>query len=124
MPYGKPFGPGHDPRRSLGALTHAERAFKDALDAKHIPKASALLASVHAAAVKGLKTGDTRAAELFFKVCGLIKKPSNDEEMRRMVQVMFDEAIAEARRQRADSEAAGAGGQGEPKMIDVGTDED
>lgn len=108
-------------------MSSAEREFKSALDAKHIPKASALLTKVHTAALKGLKTGDMRAAELFFKVCGLIKKPSNDEEMRRMVQVMFDEAIVEAQRQRAEMAAAAKGGStvvaSESRMLDRGTDE-
>ena len=114
MPTGKKFTAGHDPRRSLGALTLAERAFKEVLEVKHIPKADALLTKVYAAALKRIGSGDTRPAELFFKICGLIKKPSNDEEVRRMVQIMFDEAIAEARRQRGEAEATPR------KVIDAG----
>jgi hypothetical protein len=97
---GRPFAAGHDPRRSAGGRSRSERDFHEALDGEHIPKASALLAKVYAQALKDLQKGKTATAELFFKVCGLIKKPSNDEEVRRLVQVMFDEAIAEARRQR------------------------
>lgn len=121
----KPFTGGPDARRPAGGKSLSERNFRELVDTQHIPKAHALLQLVYGQALKDIKKGKTATAELFFKVCGLIKKPSNDEEMRRMVQVMFDEAIAEAQRQRAEMAAvAKVGSTAEPpKMIDVGTDE-
>ena len=111
---GRPFAAGHDPRRSAGGRTRAERHFQEALDAEHIPKASGLLAKVYAQAMEDVPKGKTAMAELFFKVCGLIKKPNNDEEVQRMVQIMFDEAIAEARRQRDERLADAAGDEANP----------
>jgi hypothetical protein len=100
---GKPFSPGFDPRRSIGPVSAGERDFRRLLESEHLPKASALLASIYERAM----AGDMQAAGLFFKVCGLIKKPNNDEEVRRMVHLMFDSAIAEARRQRDENLARG-----------------
>jgi hypothetical protein len=106
---GRPFAAGHDPRRSAGGRSRAERDFNEALEAEHIPKASALLAKVYAQAMKDLPKGKTATAELFFKVCGLVKKPTDDERINGLVMERFEEAIAEARRQRQLGASQGSG---------------
>ena len=113
-PEGRRFQPGYDPRRR-GPISKAERAFRDALEKEHIPRASALLSQVFDAGM----AGDARMAELFFKVCGLIKKPSDDEAIRRLATELLDGMIAEAKARKQASPGAAMEG----RVIDVGTDE-
>ena len=94
-----PFRPGYDPRRSAGGMTQAEREFKAALDEKHIPKASRLLSKVY----KRGMAGDSKMAELFFKVCGLIKKPTDDAAIEATARKLLDGMLAEARTRHAAS---------------------
>lgn len=61
--------------------------------------------------------GDANMAALFFKVCGLIKKPSDDATIQNLARELIDGMLAEAKaRKRSEAIAAG-------RMIDVGTDE-
>lgn len=101
-PEGRRFQPGYDPRRR-GPISAAERAFRDALESEHIPQASALLTKVFDAGM----AGDAKMAELFFKVCGLIKKPSDDEAIRRLATELLDGMIAEAKARKQASPAGG-----------------
>lgn len=92
-----PFRPGHDPRRQVGPkLSPAEIEFKAALEAEHIPKANELLRVVYADAI----AGSIKDRELFFKVCGLIKKPSDDAAIQETAKALLGEMIAEAKARR------------------------
>ena len=93
---GKPFAKGSDSRRWPGRLSKAELEFRAALDAEHIPKASALLTNIFEAGMGG----DVKAAELFFKVCGLIRKPTDDAAIAETAKALLDGMIAEARSRR------------------------
>jgi phosphoribosylanthranilate isomerase len=44
--------------------------------------------------------GDVKAAELFFKVCGLIRKPTDDAAIAETAKALLDGMIAEARARR------------------------
>lgn len=93
MPEGKRFQRGHDPRRNAGHLSEAERAWKKLLDEELIPAAALLARETF---LQGM-AGDVRAQELFFKICGRIKKPMNDEEIEAFASKMLDGMLAEAR---------------------------
>ena len=101
-PHLVPFRRGPDPRRNPGGISPAEREFKAALEAKHIPKASALLEEVYN---QGM-AGDAKMAELFFKVCGLIKKPTDGAAIQQQARALLDEMMAEARERRAGASTA------------------
>jgi hypothetical protein len=93
-----PFKPGHDPRRHQGArVSPAEREFRAALESEHIPRASAILREIGDRALDG----DVKAAELFFKVCGLIVKPSDSAAIQEQARALLAEMIKEARERRA-----------------------
>jgi hypothetical protein len=96
VPNSVPFRKGYDARRSAGGLTNAEREFRRLLEEEHIPKASQLLADVFALA----QAGDMKAAELFFRVCGLIKKPTDDAAIQEQAKALLDAMMAEARGRR------------------------
>jgi hypothetical protein len=72
-----------------------------------------LLASIYERAM----AGDMQAAALFFKVCGLIKKPRDDDQIEALARQLLDGMIAEAREQRA-SEACASG-----RFADLGSEE-
>ena len=100
----KPFGPGPDPRRNMmGPLSKAEREFRALIEAEQIPRANDLLTSMFDAGM----AGDTKAAELFFKVCGLIKKPSDDAAIQQLAQKLLDGMLEEARQRRAANGGTG-----------------
>lgn len=80
----------------MGRLSRAELEFRRCLDENHIPKASELLTAMFAAGMNG----DTKAAELFFKVCGLIKKPTDDAAIAETAKSLLDAMIADARARR------------------------
>lgn len=90
---GRPFAHGNDPRRSVGRLSRAELDFKEMLETKHIPKASRLLRKMFTAGM----AGDVKAAELFFKVCGLIKKPADDAAIAETAKALIGEMLAATR---------------------------
>ncbi len=96
-PEGRRFQPGPDPRRNRGQLSIAERAWKTLLDEELIPAAALLARQTF---LQGM-AGDVRAQELFFKICGRIKKPMNDEEIEAFASKMLDGMLAEARARRA-----------------------
>ena len=99
VPVGVPFKRGHDPRRLLGErISPQERAFRAELAAKHIPRASEILSKIGDAALEG----DMKAAELFFKVCGLIAKPTDASAIQDMARALLTEMISEARSRRGD----------------------
>jgi hypothetical protein len=94
-----PFQRGFDPRRQQGPrLSKAELEFRAELEAKHIPQASALLRKVLADAMEG----DMKAAELFFKVCGLLKKPTDDAAIAETARVIVGEMIAAVKARREE----------------------
>ncbi len=82
----------------MGPLTKAEREFRSLLESEHIPKASELLTEVFNLA----KAGDMKAAELFFKVCGLIKKPTDAALIQEQARALLDAMMAEARSRRTN----------------------
>ena len=95
-----PFRAGFDSRRNVGPrLSAAELEFRAALEAKHIPKASLLLRKMFKLGMQG----DTKAAELFFKVCGLIKKPADDAAIAETAKALLDGMLMEARARRGDA---------------------
>lgn len=96
MPVGRRFTSGYDPRRQ-GPLSKAEREFRDLVESEQIPRANDLLTSMFDAGM----AGDIKAAELFFKVCGLIKKPSDDAAIQQLAQKLLDGMLEEARARRA-----------------------
>lgn len=99
-----PFRAGHDPRRQVGPrLSKAELEFRRLLEEEHIPRASELLTVICAQAMGG----DIKAAELFFKVCGLIKKPTDNAAIQEAAMSMLGEMIAAARARRADPGSPG-----------------
>ncbi len=96
----RPFGPGPDPRRNMsGPLSKAEREFRALMEAEQIPRANDLLTSVFDAGM----AGDMKAAELFFKVCGLIKKPTDDSVIQQLAQKLLDGMLEEARARRVSA---------------------
>ena len=97
-PQGRRFAPGPDPRRARGNLSEAERAWKKLLDEELIPAAALLARQTF---LQGM-AGDVRAQELFFKICGRIKKPMNDEEIEAFASKMLDGVLDEARRRAAE----------------------
>ena len=106
-----PFAHGHDPRRQAGPkLSPAEIKFREAIEAEHIPLASAALREIHDAGIAAIQAGDLlggcKALELFFKVCGLIKKPTDDAAIQETARALLAEMIAEARVRR-DAGSAG-----------------
>jgi hypothetical protein len=88
-----PFAKGYDPRRSIGRLSRAELDFRKALDEEHIPKANELLRQVFADAM----AGSVKDRELFFKVCGLIRKPTDDAAIAETAKALLDAMIADAK---------------------------
>lgn len=97
VPNSVPFKAGYDPRRQQGPrMSPAELEFRRLLEEEHIPRASALLTVICAEAMNG----DMKAAELFFKVCGLIKKPSDDAAVADTAKALLGEMIAEAQARR------------------------
>lgn len=95
---GRPFQNGYDERRLLGPrISPEERKFRDFIEAKLLPQAGNLLAAMLAAGMNG----DVKAAELFFKVCGLIRKPTDDAAIQETAKALLDGMIAEARSRRA-----------------------
>ena len=96
MQIGVPFAHGYDPRRHVPRMSPAEREFREAVEANHIPKADALLTAMLAAGMNG----DVKAAELFFKVCGLIQPPTNNAKIQETAKALLDGMIAEARERR------------------------
>jgi hypothetical protein len=113
VPNAKPFSSGYDPRRGRGPVSAAEREFRRLVDAEHIPAANALLRAVYKRAMKG----DMRAAELFLKACGLIRKPTDDAAIHALASQLLDGMLREATARRS------AELQAEGRPIDVGTDE-
>jgi hypothetical protein len=109
------FAKGYDPRRSYAGITRAEKDFREALEAEHIPKASGLLAAVYAQAMVDVPKGKTQMADLYFRVCNLIKKPRDDDQVAAFAKSLLQNMIAEAQAQQTPP--------ADPKMIDVGTDE-
>lgn len=117
-----PFARGYDPRRITGPrMSTAELAFRKALDEEHIPKASEALAKIFAQAFEGVEyikdsNGmfvlgpdgsplavprlDVKAAELWFKICGLIRKPTDDAALQDLAKALVDGMIVEARARR------------------------
>ena len=102
-----PFAHGHDPRRSAGGLTKAERDFRAELEAEHIPAASALLRKVYERAMRDVDSdmaatefsppqGPTYA-QLFFKLCGLMPKGTDKSLIETLVKETLEQAIAAAR---------------------------
>lgn len=107
IPNAKPFKAGYDPRRQVGPkLSPAEIEFKAALEKEHIPKASAALAKLYEAGMAALQTGDvlagTKALETFFKICGLIQKPTDNAVIHETAKALIGEMIAEARARRTE----------------------
>ncbi|HVT07875.1 MAG TPA: hypothetical protein VHO67_10475 [Polyangia bacterium] len=94
-------------------MSAAERDFRRLLESEHIPKAGALLASIFDRAM----VGDIQAAALFFKVCGLIRRPNDDAAIRTLAEQLVDGMVHEARVRRA-SEAQSQG-----RSADLGTEE-
>jgi len=101
MPVGRPWQKGPDPRR-IG-ISKAEREFRQLIEAEQIPRANDLLTSCFDAGM----AGDMKAAELFFKVCGLIKKPSDDAAIQQLAQKLLDGMLEEARQRRAANGGTG-----------------
>jgi len=101
MPVGTPWQKGHDPRR-IG-ISKAERDFRRLIEEEQIPRANDLLTSMFDAGM----AGDIKAAELFFKVCGLIKKPSDDAAIQQLAQKLLDGMLEEARQRRAANGGTG-----------------
>lgn len=95
---GRPFQHGVDPRRSVGRLSRSELEFRRCLDEEHIPKANELLRLIFADA----KAGSIKDRELFFKICGLIRKPTDDAAIAETAKALLDGMIAEARARRAE----------------------
>jgi hypothetical protein len=94
-----PFAKGHDPRRNPGHLSKAEREWRNALESEHIPRASELLRKMIEAGLEG----DVKAAEVAFKVMGLIRKPKDDAEIAELAKKLLDGMIAEAKARREGS---------------------
>jgi hypothetical protein len=94
-PVGRPFLPGPDPRR-IG-ISAAERDFRALIESEQIPRANDLLTSVFDAGM----AGDMKAAELFFKVCGLIRKQTDDAALTELAQKLLDGMLEEARARKA-----------------------
>lgn len=82
----------------MGRLSRAELDFRAMLEEKHIPKASKLLRKMFSAGM----AGDVKAAELFFKVCGLIQKPGEDAKIAETAKALVAEMIAQARLRREE----------------------
>lgn len=95
----RPFQPGHDPRRNVhgSPLSKAEREFRRLIEEEHIPRANDLLTSMFDAGM----AGDIKAAELFFKVCGLIRKPTDNAAIQEQAKALLDAMMSEARERRA-----------------------
>lgn len=95
-----PFKAGHDPRRNVGPrLSAAELQFRAALEGEFIPQAIELLRVITADAFNG----SIKDRELFFKVCGLIKKPTDDAAIAETAKALLDGMLAEARARRGDA---------------------
>src|SRR5687767_4877188 len=95
----RPFGPGPDPNRNMnGPLSKAEREFRRLIDEEQIPRANDLLTSCFDAGM----AGDMKAAELFFKVCGLIRKQTDTMAIQELAQKLLDGMLEEARARRAE----------------------
>ena len=92
------FKAGPDPRRQ-GPVSAAEREFRDLVDRKHTPQADALLTKIFDAGMGG----DMKAAELFFKVCGLIRRPTDDAAILKLAQELLS-AMIERRRQELEGD--------------------
>jgi hypothetical protein len=100
----RPFQPGHDPRRNVGGpLSPAEKEFRRLIESEQIPRANDLLTSCFDAGMGG----DMKAAELFFKVCGLIKKPTDAAAIQELAQKLLDGMLEEARARRAANGGTG-----------------
>ena len=95
MPVGTPWKKGYDERR-IG-ISKAEKEFRDLIEAEHIPRANDLLTSCFDAGM----AGDMKAAELFFKVCGLIRKQTDNAALIEMAQNIVNTALEAARAKRA-----------------------
>lgn len=101
VPNAVPFAAGADPRRwNRGSLSKAEGEFRALLESEHIPKASKLLGDIFTAAT----AGDIKAAELFFKVCGLIKKPTDAAVIQEQARALLDAMMTEARARRTQGD--------------------
>lgn len=94
-----------------GGLTKAERAWRRALEERHIPRASGLLDTIYDAAVAAYAAGDLLAGErnaaLFFKICGLIRKPNDDANVQELAKQLLDGMLEEARARREATEPEG-----------------
>lgn len=101
---GRPFARGPDPRRLLGPrISAAEIAFRDLIESEHIPKANALLRVIFDDAM----AGSVKDRELFFKICGLIQKPTDDAAIQATAAALLDGMIAEARARNAGPASTG-----------------
>lgn len=115
VPNSVPFKRGHDPRRQVGPkLSPAELKFREAIEQEHIPLASAALTELYQAGIEQLQKGTaggviagTKAIEAFMKICGLIKKPTDNAAIQEAAMAMLGEMIAVARARRADPGSAG-----------------
>ena len=94
----RPFKAGPDPRRNMGGpLSKAEKEWREALENEHIPRASELLRKMIDQGI----AGDDRSALVAFKVMGLIRKATSDEEAQALARKIVDAMLEEARARRA-----------------------
>ena len=94
----RPFTGGPDPRRNVsGPLSKAEKEFRRLIEEEQIPRANDLLTSCFDAGM----AGDMKAAELFFKVCGLIRKPTDNAAIQEQARALLEAMMAEARERRS-----------------------
>jgi hypothetical protein len=74
------------------------------MEAEHIPRASAALSALYDAGMVALADGDviggTKALETFFRICGLIRKPSDDAAIQETAKALLSEMVAEAKARR------------------------
>lgn len=81
---------------SAGNVTKAEREWREHVDKNEIPRAAALMESTYQKAI----AGDMIAAALWFKVCGLIRRTTDDAAIQKLAQELLDGMIAEAKARR------------------------
>lgn len=105
IPNAKPFKPGYDPRRQVGPkLSPEEIEFREAVNKHQIPRANDALTKLLDAALAALAEGDvlggSAALERWAKICGLIRKPSDDGAIHETAKAIVGEMLATARERR------------------------
>lgn len=110
MPAGVPFRSGHDPRRLAGPrISPAERELRALIESEQIPKANAALTRLMTRGMDLLLSDSANdviagkaCLDSWFKICGLIQKPTDNAVIHETAKAIVGEMIAEARARRAE----------------------